>query len=69
MIYTALIGSDNIIFIDTVRERERRACGKVANLLKPSMEQNSCRLTDDVMMSKHIVNSTRLPSFLPGPKI
>jgi len=33
------------------------------------MEQNSWRLTEDVMMSRHIVNSTRLPSFLPGPKI
>ena len=47
----------------------KHTCGKVANLLNPSMEQNSWRLTDDVMMSRHIVNSTRLPSFFPGPKI
>ena len=44
-------------------------CGKVANWSKSLMEQKSCRLTQEVMMSKHMVNSTRLPSFLPGPKI
>ena len=46
-----------------------QTCGNVANLSNSSMEQNSWRLTDDVIISRHIVNSTRLPSFLPGPKI
>jgi len=50
-------------------ECSMHTCGNVANLLNPSMEQNSCRLTEDVMMRRHMVNSTRLPSFLPGPKI
>lgn len=44
-------------------------CGKVANLWKSLKEQKSWRLTQDVMMSRHIVKRIRLPSFFPGPKI
>ena len=43
--------------------------GKVSNFSKSLMEQKSCRLILEAMISKHIVNSTMLPSFLPGPNI
>ena len=44
-------------------------CGKVSNFAKSMMEQKSWRLMLEVIMSRHMVNRTRLPSFFPGPKI
>ena len=46
-----------------------RTWGKVANLSKPSMKQNSCREMLEAMIRRHMVNRIRLPSFLGGPKI
>ena len=48
---------------------EKPTCGKVSNLWKFLIEQKSCRLTQEVMISRHMVNRIRLPSFLPGPNI
>jgi len=43
--------------------------GKVSNLSKSFIEQNSCRDILEAMINKHMVNNTILPNFFPGPKI
>lgn len=43
--------------------------GKVVKRSKSSTKQNICRLMADMTMSRLAVNTTRLPSFFPGPKI
>lgn len=39
------------------------------NLSKSLMLQNNCRLMLEAMISRHIVNRIKCPSFFPGPKI
>lgn len=41
----------------------------VSNLVNSQRKQNNCMDIDELIMSKHIVNIIRLPSFFPGPKI
>lgn len=39
------------------------------NLSKSLMLQNNCRLMLEAMISRHMVNRIKCPSFFPGPKI
>ena len=48
---------------------EKNAKGKVSNLSRFDKEQNNCIEILDVITNKHIVNMTKVPNFLPGPKI
>lgn len=43
--------------------------GKVVKRSSSSTKQNICRLIADMTMRRLAVNTTRLPSFLPGPNI
>lgn len=50
-------------------KRGRFTRGNVVKRSKSSTKQNICRLMADITMSRLAVNTTRLPSFFPGPKI
>lgn len=45
------------------------ARGKVVNLSSSSTKQNICKLIADITIRRLAVNTTKLPSFFPGPKI
>lgn len=51
------------------QERGSFTRGNVVKRSKSSTKQNICRLMADITMSRLAVNTTRLPSFFPGPKI
>ncbi|RNA39186.1 hypothetical protein BpHYR1_009504 [Brachionus plicatilis] len=60
----------NLVFLAFIK-RSKITWSKVSNFLYSfePMKQNSCMLTHDVMISKHIVNIMSDPSFFPGPNI
>jgi hypothetical protein len=43
--------------------------GKLSNFVNSQRKQNSCMEMLDEMISRHMVNMIRLPSFFPGPNI
>lgn len=45
------------------------ALGKVVNLSSSSTKQNICKLIADITIKRLAVNTTKLPSFFPGPNI
>lgn len=45
------------------------ARGKVVNLSSSSTKQNICKLIADITIRRLAVNTTKLPSFFPGPNI
>ena len=54
------------IFHLTIEKNEKR---KVENFSKFFKLQNSCIEMLELMTSKHMVKMSKLPSFIPGPKI